>query len=180
MDGVGLIAIDDAHWLDGSAAHVVDFCARRLPGPVGLLVSRRVGEVSWVSGLARFRPTEVFEILPVGPLGAGDLQQVLGTRPRKAPDRRPAAPVHKATGGNPFYALELARGLPAGAPPSPTLPLPASLDEVFSAHITLLEPGVAAFLLAIASLAHPTVETLEQALGAQAVHRLDAAEQIGM
>src|SRR3954453_14386629 len=142
MDGVGLIAIDDAHWLDGSAAHVVDFCARRFPGPVGLLVSRRVGEVSWVSGLTRFRPTEVFEILPVGPLGAGDLQRVLGSRPPEPLDRRTAERVLKATGDNPFYAIELARGLPAGAPPSPTLPLPASLDEVVSAHIAGLEPGV--------------------------------------
>src|SRR4051794_25746323 len=179
-DGVVVIAIDDAHWLDGSTAHVIDFCARRFPGSVGLLLSQRVGETSWVSGLARFRPTEVFEILPVGPLAAGDLQRVLRARLPKALDRNTVARVNKASGGNPFYALELARGLPAGAPPSPTLPLPATLDEVVSSHIARLEPGVEEVLLAIASLADPTVESLERALGAEAVDRLDAAEEIGV
>ena len=94
--------------------------------------------------------------------------------------RRALARVQEASGGNPFYALELARALPAGGPPSPALPLPASLDEVVAARLAGLGREVEEVLLAIAALSEPTLELLERALGPGVARLLEAAEERGV
>src|SRR5262249_34162921 len=38
-----LVAIDDVQWLDRPSAGVIEFCARRLPARVGMILSRRPG-----------------------------------------------------------------------------------------------------------------------------------------
>jgi DNA-binding CsgD family transcriptional regulator len=176
-----IVAVDDAQWLDHPSAHMVEFCARRMPDGVGLLASRRLDEESaWTAGLLRVPSTEHVEIRTLAPLGVADLKRVLDERLGQPLDRRTLLRVHEASGGNPFYALELARAIPADAPPAPALPLPASLDDVVAARIAGLDPGVEEALLAVAVLARPTIDMLERTLGPDATARLDEAEALGM
>jgi DNA-binding NarL/FixJ family response regulator len=174
-----VVAIDDVQWLDRPSAHLIEFCARRLPDRVGLLASRRADEESaWTGALLRIDAQ--VDVRPLAPLGLADLQRVLRERLQQPLDRRTLLRVHEASGGNPFYALELARAMPADAPPAPALPLPASLDEVVAARIAGLDPQVEEALLAVAVLAQPTIELLERVLGPEAADRLDDAEALGM
>jgi DNA-binding CsgD family transcriptional regulator len=176
-----VVAIDDVQWLDRPSAHMVEFCARRLPGGVGLLASRRVDEESaWTAGLLRVHSTEQVEVRALAGLTMPDLQRLLRERLPEPLDRRTLLRVHGASGGNPFYAIELARALPADAPPAPALPLPPSLDDVVAARIAVLEPAVEEALLAVAVVAYPTIELLERVLGPDAAERIDEAEALGM
>jgi DNA-binding CsgD family transcriptional regulator len=176
-----VLAIDDVQWLDRPSAHMVEFCARRLPDRVGLLASRRVDEESaWTAGLLRVHSTEQIEICALTPLSVPELQRLLRERLPQPLDRRTLLRVHEASGGNPFYAIELARAIPADAPPAPALPLPASLDDVVAARIAGLDGEVEDALLAVAVLARPTIDLLERVLGPEAAARLDDAEALGM
>ena len=78
------------------------------------------------------------------------------------------AEVHQASGGNPFYALEIVRMLrrsrvsvEAGHP----LPLPESLHELVHGRLEALSPESRDYLLAAAALSHPTVDVVEAATG---------------
>ena len=78
------------------------------------------------------------------------------------------AEVHQASGGNPFYALEIVRMLKradvsveAGQP----LPVPESLHELVHGRVLSLTPESRDFLLAAAAHAHPTISITEAAAG---------------
>ena len=74
----------------------------------------------------------------VGPLSVGAIQQLLRDRLSRTVPRPTLLRLHEAAGGNPFYALELARALDAdGSTGDPTqpLPVPARLEELVSARL---------------------------------------------
>ena len=62
---------------------------------------------------AGVRPERALERPPgrveVGPLSVGALQRILRTRTSVDASRRTLQRIHETSGGNPFYALELAR-----------------------------------------------------------------------
>ena len=137
-------------------------------------------ERAWSAGLLRPREPGRIDVRVIPPLGPDAVARLLRERVDGPLGRRALARVQEASGGNPFYALELARALPAGGPPSPALPLPASLDEVVAARLAGLGREVEEVLLAIAALSEPTLELLERALGPGVARLLEAAEERGV
>jgi DNA-binding CsgD family transcriptional regulator len=179
--GAVVVAVDDLQWVDRPSARVLEFCARRLRGGVGLLASQRVGaDRAWSAGLLRPRELGRIEARVIPPLRPAAVARLLRERVQGPLGRRALARVQQASGGNPFYALELARALPAGGPPSPALPLPASLDEIVAARLAGLGREVEEVLLAIAALSEPTLELLERALGPGVARPLEVAEERGV
>jgi DNA-binding CsgD family transcriptional regulator len=179
--GAVVAAIDDLQWVDRPSARVLEFCARRLRRGVGLLASQRLGEErAWSVGLLRPREPSRIEVRVIPPLRPGALARLLRERADRPLGRRALARVEQASGGNPFYALELARALPAGGPPLAALLLPASLDEVVATRLAGLGRDVEQVLLAIAALSEPTLELLERALGPGAARLVEAAEERGV
>ena len=179
--GAVVVAVDDLQWVDRPSAHVLEFCARRLPDRVGLLASQRVGvEHAWSAGRLRAREPGRVDVCVIPPLGPDAVARLLRERVDGPLGRRALARVQNASGGNPFYALELARALPAGGPPSPALPLPASLDEVVAARLAGFGREVEEVLLATAAMSEPTLELLERALGPGVARLLEAAEERGV
>ena len=74
----------------------------------------------------------------VGPLSLGATHQLLRSRLSYTFARPTLLRLHEASGGNPLYALELARALLAeGTVPGPTqpLPVPERLEELVSARL---------------------------------------------
>src|SRR5712672_552696 len=108
-DGPLLVAIDDLQWIDPSSTHVVAFAARRLSGPVGILASVRTDTGSGAAGvwLQMPRPDAVNRIR-LSPLGIHDLHAAVSTRLRRPFSRPAMGRIHALSGGNPFYAIELA------------------------------------------------------------------------
>jgi AAA ATPase-like protein len=108
-----LFAIDDVQWLDASSQAVVAFAARRFKRRVGVLVTERVdaenGSASWL----QLAEPDVFERIGVGPLSQRDLHTLISTRLGQSLSRPTMVRIADVSGGNPFYALELARAIDA-------------------------------------------------------------------
>ena len=104
-----LLALDDLQWLDRSTAQVLRFAFRRLEHePIALLATARSGEAdALLEGLGL---TDV-ERLHVGPLDTEELDAVLRSKLDVSFLRSTLQRLHDDSGGNPFFALELARAL---------------------------------------------------------------------
>ena len=162
-DGPLLVAIDDLQWIDPSSMHVVAFAARRLSGPVGILGSVRTDGGSGVGAawLQMPRPDAVNRIR-LRPLGVHDLHAAVSARLRRPFSRPTMGQIHEVSGGNPFYAIELARAI-AERTPGVETSLPRTLADVVRARIGGLEPDVHDALLAASCMAAPTVELVSSA-----------------
>ncbi|MDT5011723.1 MAG: hypothetical protein QOH57_3340, partial [Mycobacterium sp.] len=182
-DSPVLLAIDDLQWLDPSTVQVVEFAARRLTGPVGVLCAERTGPASGTtaSWLRLPRPDAIRRI-QVPPLSLGGLHEVLKQQLGRTFPRPTMNRIHEISGGNPFYAIELARTLQGDATLSEAA-LPGTLAELVQARIGSLDPDVLQALLAAACAASPTVELVARATNADttdAVVLLEEAESNGI
>ncbi len=162
-DAAVLLAIDDLQWIDPSSAHVIAFAARRLHGPVGVIgtVRAEAAEGAGASWLQMPRPDAVNRIR-LHPLGVQDLHAAVSARLRRPFSRPTMGRIHEVSGGNPFYAIELARAMGERAPGSETS-LPRTLADVVRARLGGLDPAVHEALLAASCMASPTVELVSSA-----------------
>ncbi|MGY1803816.1 BTAD domain-containing putative transcriptional regulator [Blastococcus sp. SYSU D00922] len=121
-DASVVLVVDDLHWADPASLRLLSFLAVELRhGPIAVLVTCRpeAGDVAQVRAtLAR---TAGFELVPLGPLDPAATGQLV-ERVAEAPlDAEVLADLHDRSGGNPFFATELARVLadgPGRLPPS--------------------------------------------------------------
>jgi DNA-binding CsgD family transcriptional regulator len=169
-----LVAVDDVQWLDPSSSSALAFALRRLEGHrTRLLVARRLVEAAQPSELEQALGAERVQSLSVGPLSVGALHLLLRHRLGRAFARQTLLRIHERSGGNPFFALEVARVLDADVDPLQPLPVPERLDELVRARISGL-PGPTREALALASaLGTPSESLLEEA--GVAAGALDAA-----
>jgi DNA-binding CsgD family transcriptional regulator len=160
-----LIAVDDVQWFDASSASALAFALRRLASsPVLVLLARRRAEGAQPSELERAVGAERVEGVPVGPLSVGALHRFLHERLDRSFARQTLLRIHERSGGNPFFALELARVLGENVDPLEPLPVPDTLDELVRVRIDVLpEPTRQALALA-AALGSPS-ESLLEAIG---------------
>ena len=162
-DGPVLLAIDDMQWLDVSTMHVVGFAARRLSGPVGLLGSVRTEARSGAgAGWLQLPRPDAVNRIRLHPLGVHDLHAAVSARLRRSFSRPTIGRIHQVSGGNPFYAIELARTIDERVPGVETS-LPRTLAEVVRARIGNLDPDVHDALLAASCMSAPTVELVSHA-----------------
>lgn len=106
-----LVAIDDLQWLDRGSSAALAFACRRLHDcPVRVLAALRIerGENVDVLGLGSALPGSV-ERLRLGPLSLSGLYHVIQAELGRVFPRPTLVRIEKASGGNPLYALELAR-----------------------------------------------------------------------
>ena len=145
-DGPVVVAIDDVQWLDASSGSALAFALRRLEADVRLLLTRRVAEGVPASELEKAIDADRIERLYVGPLSVGAAHQLLRQRLGRTFARPTLLRLHEASGGNPFYALELARALPPDVDPTQPLPVPETLEELLRArrpvHVLTLKLGL--------------------------------------
>ena len=149
-----LLAVDDLPYLDAASASAVAFALRRMEGPraARLLATVRGDDLRLpvLQGL----PSDRCAVIPVGPLTLGALFDLLQTRRGIRLARPLLLRVHETSGGNPLYALELARALDrleispkAGTP----LPVPAGLNALVDARVRDLPVEVAEVVAATAA-----------------------------
>jgi DNA-binding CsgD family transcriptional regulator len=159
-DSPVLVAIDDVQWLDPSSHAVVAVAARRFTGRVGLLITERTehegaSASSWLQPAGR----DGIAQLHVGPLSLGGLHALISARIGRSFPRPTMVRIAEISGGNPFYALELARAIDAGGSQSV---LPATLAELMRVRIGRLDRETQDLLLAAACSATPTMDLLAQ------------------
>ena len=176
------IAIDDVQWTDAPSARALAFALRRLADePVTVVVTKRS-----VSG-----PPDPLDLiaslgtgvdrLTIGPIAPAPLGRLL----RQRLDRDFAPPlvrrIHEASGGNPFFALEIGRALrgeDALLNPGERLPVPSNLRELLRRRLMALPRSARDALLIAASSAHPTIPLVEGVEGGSA--GLAEAESAGI
>jgi len=153
-----VVAIDDLQWFDRSSSGGLAFALRRLGAtPVLLLLTWRLADRAQPSEVEQALAAENVQRLRVGPLSVGALHRFLRDRLERPLARQTLLRVHERSGGNPFFALELARVLDAGGDPAQPLPVPETLDELVRARLSCL-PASTRKALAFASAFGTTSE----------------------
>ncbi len=159
-----LLAIDDVQWLDPSSSSALAFALRRLPAkPVLVLLARRPVGGEEEAEIEQALGTEQLERLPVGPLSVGALHRVLRDRLERLFARQSLLRIHERSGGNPFFALELARALAEDVDPLEPLPVPETLEELVLARIDKLPAPTREALALASALGTPSESLLERA-----------------
>ncbi len=174
-----VLAIDDVQWVDPSSAHVLSYTARRLSGPVGVLGTLRTDGESADDAWLQLRRPDATQRISLRPLTSRALQAVVTQHLKRAPSRTTMTRIYQISGGNPFYAIELAKVSDDKADG----PLPNTLAAVVEARLSGLNTETMVALLAAASTADPTVDLVAAAIDTEherAVELLEAAEQHGV
>lgn len=167
VEGTVLIAVDDLQWLDAPSARALAFAVRRLERePIALLVSRRLQPDRTPSNVEVLLRDLAFEVIEVGPLSLGEFRELLDRRLGFRGSASAVTRIHRLSGGNPFYGLEIARSLTEeGMAEASELPVPDSLLALVGARIARLPPATRRALLAASALETPTVAVIAAATG---------------
>jgi DNA-binding CsgD family transcriptional regulator len=162
-----LIAVDDVQWLDPSSSSALAFALRRLATTnVLVLLAHRVADGAQASAVDHSLAPERVRRLRVGPLSVGAVHLFLRDQLARTFGRQTLLRIHERSGGNPFFALELARALDADTDPAQPLPVPEALEELVRARIAGL-PLSTRKALALASALGATSETLLERVGVE-------------
>jgi DNA-binding CsgD family transcriptional regulator len=160
-----LVAIDDLQWLDAGSADALAFALRRLAAvPVRLLLARRRIDSSPVSELEQALAGQEIHRLSVGPLSVGATHAFLRNSLGRVFARQTLLRIHEQSGGNPFYALEIARALGTQVDPTQPLSVPRSLDELVRGRVSGL-PAPTRNALALAAAVGTASESLLKRAG---------------
>ena len=159
-----LLAVDDVQWLDPASSSALAFALRRLAvSPVLVLLARRLVAGAEPSVFEQALDVERVERLHVGPLSVGALHRLLQDRCGRSFARQTLLRIHELSGGNPFFALELARVLDVDVDPLEPLPVPERLDELVRARLAGLPAVTRDALALVAALGTPSESLLERA-----------------
>jgi DNA-binding CsgD family transcriptional regulator len=181
-DGL-VVAIDDLQWLDASSASALGFALRRVPDTSMLLLwTRRLDAGEQASPVETALDPDRIERVRVGPLSIGATHQLLRTRLSRTVPRPTLLRLHEASGGNPFYALELARAALGAdgslADPTQPLPVPERLEELVSTRIDGFTGATREALVLASAHGRLTVTELERAGIEQRALEPALAEQV--
>lgn len=167
-----LLAVDDLQWLDPSSERVLSFVVRRLPHRTVLLASRRLVAGAPPSLLLDAIPPEQLRRELLQPLSVAALHHLVRDRLGVSLTRPVLTRLSTASGGNPLFALEIARALtraPDGAGAIGPLPVPSTLQRVVASRVDELSSSARAVLLVVGAMSRPTEAALARVLSADVV-----------
>jgi DNA-binding CsgD family transcriptional regulator len=160
-DAPVVLAVDDVQWLDSSTASELAFALRRVrEEPILLLLARRLGDWAEPSEIERAIEGGRVERLTVGPLSLGAMHQLLKAQLGRTFARPTLRRLHETAGGNPFYALELARALGADVDPMQPLSVPETLEGLLLTRLEGLPAATRDALLLAATVGRPSAELI--------------------
>lgn len=164
-----VIAVDDLQWLDLPTARLLGFAGRRLESDrVAVLIALRADE-------GGDRGSEAADLVlkgldadlttrrPVGPLSVAALHELIRVRTGLALHRPTLLRIHEVSGGNPFYAIQLAQAFEAAGSRRLTgdaLPVPHDLEELVGGRLDAITTEGQRMLLFLAAMPRPTVPGL--------------------
>ena len=182
LDAPVIVAVDDAQWLDQPSEIALGFAVRRLADArVGVLLARRTEPHAVLPlELERSLPASRLGRLQVEAVDRATLGRIVALHLEHTLPAALLVRLHRATAGNPFYALEVGRAIDA-PDHAGELPIPASLQDVVGERLAnLTEPAREAVELT-AALARPTTSLLAAAMGeARASDAIEAATRAGV
>jgi DNA-binding CsgD family transcriptional regulator/tetratricopeptide (TPR) repeat protein len=161
-----LLAIDDTQWIDPPTAAALAFALRRLADqPLCVVMTERTGsDAALGQEVARAVPCER---LALGPLSLGAVRRLLQERLDAVFPRPIVRRIYDQSAGNAFFALELARALRSRGgvlSPADELPVPRELESLLAERLERLPSETQEPLAAVAALAEPTLDLVEEEL----------------
>ncbi|WP_405620997.1 AAA family ATPase [Streptomyces sp. NBC_00076] len=164
-EGPVLVVADDLQWLDPASAELLGFAARRLGDtPVQLLCAVRTEGQEYDRHLRALPPDSL--AIRLNPLSRTQVSELLDHRGYTGLPRSTARDIHRTSGGNPLFALELGRALAENpTPPRPGEPLhvPTSLRALVLNRLEMLSDEARRTLLVASAGARPTLALLHAA-----------------
>jgi DNA-binding CsgD family transcriptional regulator len=163
------VAVDDIQWLDAASVASLRYALSRLDDePLAVVLAVRHDVPPW---LRRAVPDERLRTVEVGGLSVGAMHELLRDRLDATFPRPTLIKVWETSGGNPFFALELASALQRRGGTlalAEELPIPSTLDELLRERLDALSAKALKAAQAVAALADPTVSLVESAVGSDA------------
>ena len=162
-----LVVIDDAHWADESSLLVLSHALHRSGrAPISLLVATRPqhGADPWPVGEGRAD-------VDLGPLTEAAVFHLVRARLGRTLGRGDLRRIVAVSGGNPMYALELARLGDRGEDQ-----LPPSLEALVAGSVRALPAPARRLLVAAAVAQDPRLDVVGEAAGLGPAHLDDAAQ----
>jgi tetratricopeptide (TPR) repeat protein len=160
------LAVDDIQWLDAASFAALRYALARLDRePAAALLAIRGDVPAW---LRRAVFEERLRTVDVGGLSVGAIQELLRARLDATFPRPTLIRLWETSGGNPFFALEIASALQRRGgtlAPGEELPIPSDLDELLYARLDGLSAAALEVAHAVAALADPTAPLVELAVG---------------
>nr|WP_222108849.1 AAA family ATPase [Streptomyces cupreus] len=181
-EGPVLIVADDLQWLDPASAELLGFAARRLGDtPVRMVCAARTQDEEYDRHLRASPPDTL--ALRLGPLSRTQVAALLDHRGYTGLSRSTVRDIHRTSGGNPLFALELGRALaenPTPPRPGEPLPVPTSLRALVLNRLEMLSPDARHTLLVASAGARPTLATLHAAGRTDAEAETARAAELGL
>jgi DNA-binding CsgD family transcriptional regulator len=174
-DGPVMLALDDIQWLDASSAAVVALAVRRLGDEAVTVLATRRTQPGATSDGASFDGR--LEQITLPPLAPAAMERLLRNALDRELPRATLVAIERACGGNPFFAVELARSARREAG-EPHVRVPESLREVLSGRLDRLPDATRAVLLDVAALARPTLEIVAPDASASAAFDVAVTEGV--
>ena len=160
-----LIAVDDVQWLDSSSRTVLAYAMRRVKSRIGILVTERVGrEDAIATSWLQLATAGEVRRERVSPLSLGGLHTLIEDRFGHSFPRPTMTRIAEVSGGNPLYALELAREMDAD-PTSGHQVFPRTLAGLVQLRIERLDESALDVLTAASCVPNPTVDLLASVTG---------------
>lgn len=163
--GPVLLVADDLQWLDTASTELLGFAARRLDGmPVRMLCAVRTESHDHDRYLRASAPDTL--AVRMAPFSRAQVGELLARRGYRKLPRSTVRDIHRTSGGNPLFALELGRALAESpTPPSPgdPLPVPTSLRALVLSRLSQLSAEARRTLLVASAGARPTLDLLRAA-----------------
>ncbi|MFJ9629852.1 AAA family ATPase [Streptomyces sp. NPDC101175] len=181
-DGPVLVVADDLQWLDPASAELLGFAARRLGDTqVQMIFAVRTEGQEYDHYLNASPPdTLAFRL---NPLSRAQVSTLLDDRGYTGLPRSTVREIHRTSGGNPLFALELGRALaenPTPPRPGEPLPVPTSLRALVLSRLDMLPAEARRTLLVASAGARPTVALLQTAGRENAEAETAQAAELGL
>jgi DNA-binding CsgD family transcriptional regulator len=177
-----VLAIDDTQWLDPESARALTFALRRLEADeVTVLATRRTGTDP--VHLLRALDERAITRLTLRPLEIEAIELIIRRQLGVRLSRPARRHIYELSGGNPLFALELARSRGSEPVWSERAELPDRLAWAIRRRVGALPPPVREVLCAAALTQQPTVSVLASVTGRSDTEVRDAtavAERAGV
>ena len=133
-----------------------------------ILLTSRSDSTGFPLGLDRALPPDRLVRVPLGPLSLGAIGEIVRSRLGTVLPRYALTRLYDACGGNPFYALEIARALidhPSMPLTNEPLPIPQSLSGLVLRRVCGLPPEVRRVGRLVAASSDPRERLIRAACG---------------